>query len=393
MKPPYPIIRFDDARRFLVDEALPFWSTRGAYENGCFVERLDLAGRPVDPGFTRVRVQARQIYVFSHAQHLGLFSARELCNRAVDFFIGSAWLGADRGWAKLIDRMGSVIDPSPDLYDIAFALFALAWHYRVTKDSRCLEIAHETLDFMEKRMKHAHGGYLNDAESSFPRLQNPHMHLVEAMCAWMEASGDKRFAALASQLVDLFDHRFHDRATGTLGEYFGEDWTPVADERGDFVEPGHQFEWAWIIAHYGRLSGAPRLDIVSRLIGSALSTGFEPKSALTVDVVSRRGHILDASRRLWPQTEALKAALAQAEFLGQPVSERIAGIVDTIIERFLRPGPLPGSWIDHYNEDWSIKVDKVPATSLYHVALAFFELLRLREKLETPAAKAAPAAL
>src|SRR5579862_9334279 len=89
-------IRFDDAQAFLADEALPFWSTIGAYPNGCFVECLDLAGRPVDPGFTRLRVQARQIYVFSHAAIAGTFEGADLGARATEFFIRAAWLGPDR---------------------------------------------------------------------------------------------------------------------------------------------------------------------------------------------------------------------------------------------------------------------------------------------------------
>jgi mannose/cellobiose epimerase-like protein (N-acyl-D-glucosamine 2-epimerase family) len=372
-------IRFDRARSFLVEEALPFWSSHGVYSNGCFVEHLDLTGHRVDPGFTRVRVQARQIYVFSHAQLTGVFSHPDLCARAVDFFIRSAWLGVDRGWAKLIRRDGTLIDGSSDLYDISFALFALAWRYRVVRDPRCLEIAHATLDYLDDKMKHPLGGYHNDAARSLPRLQNPHMHLTEAMNAWFEASGEGRFLDLATKLVDLIDTRFCDPLTGALVEFFKEDWTPAEGPQGDIVEPGHQFEWAWIVAHYGRLSGSPRFELMRRLIDTALRHGFDEATGLTVDQVGRDGRLIAASHRLWPQTEALKACLAAAEFLHEPAPARIAKIVDAIFDRFLCPGPVPGTWIDHYHADWSLIVDKIPATSLYHIALAFFELLRLRD--------------
>jgi mannose/cellobiose epimerase-like protein (N-acyl-D-glucosamine 2-epimerase family) len=315
-------IRFDDARAFLVEDALPLWSSRGVYPNGCFVEHLDLAGNRVDPGFTRVRVQARQIYVFSHAQVTELFAQPDLCTRAVDFFIRSAWLGADRGWAKLIDRHGNLIDGSSDLYDISFALFALAWRYRAASDPICLEIAHQTLDFLNRKMKHPLGGYYNDDTRSVPRLQNPHMHLTEAMNAWFEASGEARFRNLAGELVDLVDLRLSDAATGTLPEYFNADWTPAAGPEGDIVEPGHQFEWAWIIAHYGRLSRSPRHALMRCLINSALRHGLDEATGLTVDQVDRNGRVIAASHRLWPQTEALKACLAAAEFLHEPAPAR-----------------------------------------------------------------------
>jgi mannose/cellobiose epimerase-like protein (N-acyl-D-glucosamine 2-epimerase family) len=371
-------IRFDEAYSYLAVQALPFWSTQGAYPNGCFVEHLDLAGRPADPGFTRVRVQARQIYVFSHAQVAGIFDASELGARATDFFLRAAWLGPERGWAKLIRRDGTLIDASSDLYDISFALFALAWRHRVAPDARLFAIAHATLDFLDRTMAHSAGGFHNDAVRSLPRLQNPHMHLAEAMNAWFEVSGEKRFLARAGALIDLMEARFCDPQTGTLGEFFNADWTLVEGPPGDIVEPGHQFEWAWIIGQYGRLSGAPHSALMGGLIASALRHGFDEATGLTIDQVGRDGAPLAAGHRLWPQTEALKANLAAAELLHKPSPARIAKILDAILDRFLAPGPVPGTWIDHYRRDGSIQVDKVPATSLYHVTLAFLELLRLR---------------
>jgi mannose/cellobiose epimerase-like protein (N-acyl-D-glucosamine 2-epimerase family) len=371
-------IRFDEARAFLVDEALPFWSSQGIYPNGCFVEHIDLSGKPVDPGFTRVRVQARQIYVFSHAQVIGLFHRPDLGARAVDFFIRSAWLGPDRGWAKLIRRDGTLIDGSSDLYDISFALFALAWRYRVATEPHLLEIAHATLDYLDRRMKHPQRGYDNDAARSLPRKQNPHMHLTEAMLAWFEASGEGRFLTVAGTLVDLVDHRLSDPVTGALVELYNQDWTPVNGPGCNIVEPGHQFEWAWIIGHYGRLSGTPRPELMRRLIGFGLRYGFDDATGFTVDQIGRDGGLISASHRLWPQTEALKALLAAAEFLHDHAPDHIAKIVDVIFEVFLRPAPVRGCWMDHYHPNGSLRADKIPTTSLYHVSLAFMELLRLR---------------
>ena len=373
---------FDLARSFLVDEALPFWSTVGCWPNGCFVEHLDLQGAPVDPGFTRVRLQARQIYVFSNAQVAGLFESRELCARSVDFLIGSVWLGREGGWAKTMTREGAVIDAAYDLYDIAFALFALAWRYRVTGEARLLRIALETLDFLDAKARHPLGGFHNDAAGSLPRQQNPHMHLMEAMNAWVEASGDSRFATVADELATLLATKFSD-GQGVLGEFFNADLTPFSGRPGEIVEPGHQFEWAWIIAHHGRLTGQDHRATMRRLIASGLRHGFDEASGLTVDQVDRSGKVIAASHRLWPQTEALKAVLAANEFLGEDCLGRLGKIVEAIFTHFLRPGPLAGTWIDHFDANWRPIVTKIPASSFYHLSLAFFELLRLRDKLES----------
>ena len=63
--------------------------------------------------------------------------------------------------------------------------------------------------------------------------------------------------------------------------------------------------------------------------------------------------------------------------LGERLVTRKRKILHSLFRRFLNPGPVPGTWIDHYDADWSILADKVPATSLYHITLAFLELLKL----------------
>lgn len=374
-------IDFDRVQRFLVDDALPFWGTEGTYDNGCFVEHLDLAGCPVDPGYTRIRAQARQIYVFSHAQHMGLLPASDRLARSVDFFIRSAWLGADRGWARRITKHGALVDGDYDLYDVSFALFALGWHYLVARDPRCLTLAHETLDFMQAHARHPLGGFHNDQSRSLPRQQNPHMHLVEALNVWLSATGEARFAEMAESILQLFETRFCDSQSGALFEFFNEDWSRLAGPTGQIVEPGHQFEWAWIIGKNGQMAGKLRPDLMRRLIDSALRAGFDHATGLTVDQVDGEGRVLVASHRLWPQTEAIKAALAEHEFLGVDTRARIDSILNALFERFLDPGPQPGTWIDHYDAQWTSIVDKVPSTSLYHITLAFLELLRLKPSL------------
>ena len=42
------------------------------------------------------------------------------------------------------------------------------------------------------------------------------------------------------------------RKGGFLREFFDADWRPAAGEDGRLVEPGHQFEWAWLLARWGR---------------------------------------------------------------------------------------------------------------------------------------------
>jgi mannose/cellobiose epimerase-like protein (N-acyl-D-glucosamine 2-epimerase family) len=216
------------------------------------------------------------------------------------------------------------------------------------------------------------------------------MHFVEALNVWFEATQDDRFNAHAERILTLFEDRFVDR-NGALLEFFGNNWERLEGPLGEVVEPGHQFEWAWIIGHRGRMSGHSRVELIRRLLDSALRAGFDTATGLTVDEVDRTGHVVRGSKRLWPQTEAIKGALAGAEFLGEDTSQRISSILASLFSRFLYPGPIPGTWIDRYDEHWMPIVDKVPAISLYHITLAFLELLRVAKEELAPLA--APADL
>ncbi len=79
------------------------------------------------------------------------------------------------------------------------------------------------------------------------------MHLLEAALVNLEASGDERFKVFADEIVDLFVDRFFDPLSCSLAENFDEDWERCPGPAGRFIEPGHQFEWAWILAGYQRM--------------------------------------------------------------------------------------------------------------------------------------------
>ena len=64
------------------------------------------------------------------------------------------------------------------------------------------------------------------------------MHLLEAVLALFETTGDKALLASADALVELFRRRFFDSASGSLGEFFTT-WQWAPGPAGTHVEPGH----------------------------------------------------------------------------------------------------------------------------------------------------------
>ena len=373
-------IRFDAVRSWVFDQALPFWAANALDAPGLgFLEQLSLDGGPRDPGFKRVRTQARQIYAFSHAKLMGWTGpCRDLADAGLSFLRTHAALPGG-GWARTLTRDGVVLDSALDLYDQAFVLYALAWRHRAFGDADAPAQAHATLDALERRLGRDRGFRAADPDPG-PLEQNPHMHLLEASLAWVEATGDARFSALAQTLVDLHIDRFQPDGDGWLAEHFDADWRPVSGEKGRCIEPGHQYEWVWLLGQADRILGRDLEAPARRLHGFAQRLGHNPQTRLCWDSVDRDGAVLKPTSRIWAQTEALKAELALGEHWGAFDRARIAEATDLLLDRHLAWAPA-GTWMDQFDAEGRAIADHIPASILYHVLLAFAELLRLEDRL------------
>jgi N-acylglucosamine 2-epimerase/mannose-6-phosphate isomerase len=281
------------------------------------------------------------------------------------------------GWARRLDAQGRPVDETPDLYVLSFALFALAWMYRLTSDPQMLVRAHQTLDFIEKRMSHiSEAGFLHEHPATGPRQQNPHMHLVEGLIALAEFSGEARFFESAATIVGLFETRFYNAHSRTLAEFFAEDFSRLDGPDGRLTEPGHQFEWAWILNNYQRLTGRDARQTILGLHETAERHGVDPKTHATYNCVRDDGVVLNAGSRIWPNTERMKAAVALFEMTGRPPVVDLEQSGRLLLDVYLAPA-LRGRWFDNLDGEGKLTADKIPTSSLYHLFLAFAEALRI----------------
>jgi mannose/cellobiose epimerase-like protein (N-acyl-D-glucosamine 2-epimerase family) len=366
---------FTGLRNWIFEEALPFWSTEGIDRaNGGYVEHFSLDGTPYIET-KRVFVVCRQIYVFAHASTLGFAEGAALAAHGYPF-LEKAWLPDTGGWARRLDARGRPVDETPDLYVLSFALFALAWIYRLTSDPKVLARAHETLDFIERRMGHVSGaGFLHEYPAAGPRQQNPHMHLVEGLLALAEFTREPRFFEASEKIVNLFETRFFNARSKTLAEFFAEDFGPLDSPEGRLTEPGHQFEWAWILNNYQRLTGRDARQTIIGLHETAERHGVDARTHATYNVVRDDGTVINAGSRIWPNTERMKAAVALFELTGRSPLADLEQSGRLLLDAYLAPA-LRGRWFDNLDEHGKPTADKIPASSLYHLFLAFAETLR-----------------
>jgi mannose-6-phosphate isomerase len=351
-------------RAWLRDAALPLWGTAGVDpSSGVFAEALDQDGRPTDAP-RRARVQARQVFVFARAADAGFGDGwRGLALTGYRAF-RARHLRPDGLLALKTAADGAVLDPAAHLYEQAFALLAMS-ALHAPRAGRDLSGDGRTLRAAIEAFRHPAGGFRE--RDDHPFQSNAHMHLLEAAMAWEETGDAGGWAELADEIVTLSLTRFIDAEGGFLREFFDEAWRPAPGDDGRWVEPGHQFEWAWLLERWGRARGHARARQAARTLFAHGVRGLDAGRGVAVNVLWDDLSVRDPVARLWPQTEWLKASVILGE-------EGQALVAARGLAQYLAV-PTPGAWRDRRLADGSFVDEPAPASSFYHLMLAIQTLL------------------
>ena len=350
--------------------ALPLWWEEGAdHIRGGFHEAIDLDGRPLAQPH-RARVLARQAFTYCEAGRLGWNGPwREASRHALEYF-RQHFVTADATVVSLVDLDGRPIETKFDLYDQAFALLAYASGHRAFGEAGgwrrpALALRQALTQFYA----HPRGGFLEDRSGRLPQRSNPHMHLLEATLAWIPLDDDPAWRRMSDAIAALCLQKFIDPATGALREFFAADWSPAPGLDGRICEPGHHYEWAFLLDRWAHLTGRPTPEAAARLIAFADSSGLDPRRGVVVNAVLTDGTVHDPAARLWAQAERIRAYLAHPH-TDKEIAAAIKGL-----RRFLAT-PTPGLWFDRLTAADTFIHEPARATSLYHIIGAVSELQR-----------------
>ena len=359
--------------RWLLTDAYPLWATRGYDEaSGAFEESLtrdgSSAGQP-----HRARVQTRQIYSYARAAYLGWSQrdASRLVTAGLEFFLAH-YRRADGLFRTLVAADGTALDDRAFLYDQAFVLLALAESQTVLgRQPELLHTAKVLRSALHERMKRAGPGFSSGVPDALPLLSNPHMHLLEAALSWIAVDGDPAWQALADEIVALARSRFIDPGSGALREYFDEHWSPLAGTPGRIVEPGHQFEWAWLLLCWGKATEGGAYAAAQRLVQIGEAHGI--RDGIAINALLDDFSVHDGEARLWPQTERLKAAARMAAMTQEPHYWSMAAQAAAGLRRYLDTD-VRGLWYDRLTVGGQFLQQPAPASSFYHIVCAIGEL-------------------
>lgn len=363
------------------------------HRRGGLVERLLADRSSAEAPYRRVMLHARQLYVFSTwAGETGAPALIAHADRIYRYMTERFWDHEEAGWIEKVDLDGAPQGLNKDLYAHAFALFGLVAYRRALDRQAATVWIDRSFEVLQRRFRRADGSYSDLMSRNFSdlaadrRSQNPHMHLLEAVLSLATGSDATGHADCARNLLTLFEDHFLITADSVVLEHLDAGFQPHR-EHGHRLEPGHHYEWAWLLDWATRTLGDARYRALGpAILENGLALGWDDAAGGVFDEVDRRsGAAIVPTKRIWPLLELIKALAVFPERASGPVTRGPAGgtggatavtleqATALLLERYLQPD---GRWIERFNADWTPADQSMPSSSAYHISTALLELER-----------------
>jgi mannose-6-phosphate isomerase len=351
---------FASVQQHFQDVIVPLWQGPGWNADMALpYEALDSQHQPLPPQRYRAMACARQLYLFSSL--IGQVPDAEARAAALFRSLQQHFHDAEHGgWFYSIDPQGAPLDPRKDLYTHAFILFACAHYWNKVREPLVESVLNAALEVIAQRFATGDGLY----EASLDRdwssldsgpLQNPLMHLAEAFLATLSVRED---AAVQRALVDLctaMQKRFIDPQQSVLME------KPLGAV-DNWFEPGHQFEWYFLLESSPLLRGSALHASLDRAFTLTEQMGVDPQTGAVVAMLDLEGSAKDATQRIWAQAEYLRALTLR------PDSEAsVQRQLQALQQRFLHVG----GWYECRDEKGEVSRKDMPSTTPYHLATCY----------------------
>lgn len=326
-------------------------------------EALDAEHRPLPPQRYRAMACARQLYVFS--QLIGDAAAPFAQERAAALFrsLQRHFHDAEHGgWFYSIDPQGAPLDRRKDLYTHAFIVFACAHYWAKVREPLVESALDAALAVVARRFARDDGLYeasLDEDWSSLGSgpLQNPLMHLAEAFLATLAARDDLAVQEALLELCQGMQRCFIDPQHGVMME------KPLGTV-DNWFEPGHQFEWYFLLASSPLLRETALQTSLERAFAFTEQMGVDPQSGAVCAMLELPPQAApkDATQRIWAQAEYLRALTLRPD--GQAALERQ---LQALQGKFLHAG----GWHECLDAGGAVSRRDMPSTTPYHLATCY----------------------
>jgi cellobiose epimerase len=340
----------------LESDILPFWIRFMDRENGGFYGRVENDGR-FDPYADKGLVMhARFLWTYAAAARL-LEDTRYLdAARFAYRFLAESLADREHGGFHWICDCHGTARPYPKVvYGQAFALYSLAEYARAGGPPEALQLAMETFRLLEKAARdQQNGGYfeaaapdwsasvisaLGEEDAPCAKSMNTNLHMLEALTALHEATGDAAVGEALRRLV----HVHLDRILGPthLGLFYNTEWSRLDNA----VSYGHDIESSWLLTEAAESTGEQSL--AERVRGRSLAVAAEISRTLEENDGSlpdglKEGR-LGTERIWWVQAEGIVGMVNAWQISGDSTYLRRAERLWEFVKKSL---------IDHVFGEW-----------------------------------------
>ena len=341
---------------------VPLWQGPGwNAELALPYEALSPAHQPLPPQRYRAMACARQLYVFASLIDDPAFPAA--AERAAALFrsLQSHFHDAEHGgWFYSIDAHGAPLDQRKDLYTHAFIIFACAHYWAKVREPLVESVLNAALRVVLVQFSTSNGLYEASLDQDWSSLgsgplQNPLMHLAEAFLATLSVREDPTVQSALLALTDAMQQHFIEPVHNVMLE----------KPRGavdNWFEPGHQFEWLFLLASSPLLRGTALHGSLDRAFGFAEQVGVDPQTGAVCGMLAPDGTLRDGTQRIWAQAEYLRALTLRPEG-----AERVQRQVLALQQRFL----YTGGWYECRDGQGNVSREDMPSTTPYHLATCY----------------------
>ncbi|WP_407729563.1 AGE family epimerase/isomerase [Pseudomonas helleri] len=350
---------------------VPLWQGPGwNAELALPYEALSPAHQPLPPQRYRAMACARQLYVFASLIDDPAFPAA--AERAAALFrsLQSHFHDAEHGgWFYSIDPHGAPLDQRKDLYTHAFIIFACAHYWAKVREPLVESVLNAALRVVLEQFSTGNGLYEASLDQDWSSLgsgplQNPLMHLAEAFLATLSVREDPTVQSALLALTDAMQQHFIEPVHNVMLE----------KPRGavdNWFEPGHQFEWLFLLASSPLLRGTALHGSLDRAFGFAEQVGVDPQTGAVCGMLAPDGTLRDGTQRIWAQAEYLRALTLRPEG-----AERVQRQLLALQQRFL----YTGGWYECRDGQGNVSREDMPSTTPYHLATCYSGLAQYFER-------------
>jgi mannobiose 2-epimerase len=356
------IQQFSQAIRDELDNNLiPFWLEKSIdSEYGGFIGQMSNDGT-IDPNAPKgLILNARILWTFSALYPFNKDNrCRDMAGRAYDYLQTHFWDSRHSGTFWQVDFQGHPQDDKKKIYGQAFYIYALAEYYQAFGADSAIKLARQVYDLIETNSRDKiYGGYievcnrdwsvagdlrLSEKDMDEKKSMNNHLHLLEAYTNLYRIWPDTQLRERLTELIDIFEQKIVDPASGHMNHFFDETWKPKSSN----YTFGHDIEASWLLCEAAEAMGDTNITSQAlRLARITLDEALEEDGGLCYE--GQSGKVTDPNRQWWPQAESVVGFLNAYELSSDQSFLEAARKAWLFIEKY---------FINRENGEWFWRID------------------------------------